>query len=697
MNSREKSVRRASGRGWKVSAGAVVALAALLSPAAGEAQVNAEQVLAIGRNVLSMEDYMLSIQYFNQAIKAKPYLADPYFFRGLAKLSLDDYKGAEEDCTLALARNRFKTEAYKVRGFARQQMGLDSLAVCDYETGLEYDPTDRYFLFYKAVAETELKRYQAADSTFGVLLRRHPRFYEAVTARGHLNLERGDTLAALADIEQSIRLAKSQINPYLMRAEINATRSNWEAALADMDEVIRMQPAEPGLYINRAYVRYNNDDYFGAMADYNYAIDLQPDNTAALFNRALLRFEVRELESAANDFTAVLTLDKDNFHALYNRALVYLKMNQPGKAMPDLQAIARRYPRFYPVYYAMAQCRQEMGDMKGAVGYMNKADDIVRRYVENPDANQLDRPTISKVANKKGRDAGAEESETDVMERFNQLVTNADVADTRLDYKERIKGRVQDRNVSVDPEPAYALSFQTPEVSLRSVSNYFRELDNLNQRHYIPETLHLVAGLPSGENAGIEEAFRMADAYTALVSGGAGRPVDYLARGVVYTYLKNYDSAIADFDKAIALSPDFTVAYMGRGYAAMCRATSRSVVQMSRQDAEDSENSLGLRDIVAHESSAAIRDFDKALELNPRLVYAWFNKGNIYLELEDLTSAIQCYATAIEIDPDFGQAYFNRGLAYLKAGNRSLAFSDLSKAGELGVLPSYNILKRMNK
>ena len=41
-------------------------------------QVNADQVLAIGKNVLSLEDYMLSIQYFNQAIKAKPYLADPY-------------------------------------------------------------------------------------------------------------------------------------------------------------------------------------------------------------------------------------------------------------------------------------------------------------------------------------------------------------------------------------------------------------------------------------------------------------------------------------------------------------------------------------------------------------------------------------------------------------------------------------------
>ena len=100
----------------------------LVSPFTLLSQVNAEQVLSIGKNVLSMEDYMLSIQYFNQAIKAKPYLSEAYFFRGLAKLYLEDYRGAEEDCTLALERNKFRTEAYKVRGFARQAMGLDSLA-----------------------------------------------------------------------------------------------------------------------------------------------------------------------------------------------------------------------------------------------------------------------------------------------------------------------------------------------------------------------------------------------------------------------------------------------------------------------------------------------------------------------------------------------------------------------------------------
>ena len=94
-----------------ISAISILTATSVGIPQVAQAQVNAEQVLAIGRNVLSMEDYMLAIQYFNQAVKAKPYLADPYFFRAIAKLSLDDYQGAENDCSLAIERNKFKTEA----------------------------------------------------------------------------------------------------------------------------------------------------------------------------------------------------------------------------------------------------------------------------------------------------------------------------------------------------------------------------------------------------------------------------------------------------------------------------------------------------------------------------------------------------------------------------------------------------------
>ena len=64
-------------------------------------QVNTDQVLRIGQNALYFEDYMLSIQYFNLVIQAKPEQAKPYFYRAIAKFNLEDYRGAEEDATFA--------------------------------------------------------------------------------------------------------------------------------------------------------------------------------------------------------------------------------------------------------------------------------------------------------------------------------------------------------------------------------------------------------------------------------------------------------------------------------------------------------------------------------------------------------------------------------------------------------------------
>ncbi len=642
-------------------------------------QVNAEQVLNIGRNVLGMEDYMLSIQYFNQAIKAKPYLSEPYFFRALAKLNLDDYAGAEEDCNLAIDRNRFKTEAYKVRGFARQRLGKDSLAIEDYDIGLRYNPIDKYFLFYKSVAQTELSRFEGADSTFKILLRQYPRFDEGYAARARLNVMRGDTVRALEDISTALSLNKTHINPFLMRADIMSRRGDWGKALEDMDEAIRLVPDEADLYINRAYLRYNNNDFFGAMSDYNYTLELSPDNQQALFNRGLLRFEVRDLRNAAADFGEVLKQDPMNFHARYNRALIYLQIDKPSAAQADFRLIAERYPRFYPVYYGLAEARRMQGDLRGAFSYMNKADDLVRRYVDNPERNPLDRPTIAGTANESSRHKDESElTDEEVMDKFNQLITNADVNETRLSYNEKIKGRVQDRNLQVEPEPMYSLSFIPPQVSLRALSNYFRELDQLNQQRYISLPLHLVGGnsTPADETE-IKKIFDISDSFSAVISSGQGRPVDYMARGVARTMLKDYDGAEEDFTRAIEGTPGFVVAYMGRGYARYL-------------------NSYGKEELVRdNEIRMAMEDYDEALRLNPTLVYAWFNKGNIYYLAGDYTSALQCYSEALKIDPDLGQAYFNRGLSYLQAGNRQQAFSDLGKAGELGVLPSYSLLKRM--
>lgn len=96
------------------------------------------------------------------------------------------------------------------------------------------------------------------------------------------------------------------------------------------------------------------------------------------------------------------------------------------------------------------------------------------------------------------------------------------------------------------------------------------------------------------------------------------------------------------------------------------------------------------------EARAVIADFDRAIELSPRMALAYFNKGNVLVGLGDYTSALSSYNRAIELKPDLGEAYYNRGYVYLQLGNKEAGLENLSKAGELGVIPSYSLLKKMH-
>ena len=66
------------------------ALVALIA----RAQFNVDRLMTSGQIALHYEDYVLSMQYFNQIISLKPYLYQPWQYRAIAKYYLDDYVGA---------------------------------------------------------------------------------------------------------------------------------------------------------------------------------------------------------------------------------------------------------------------------------------------------------------------------------------------------------------------------------------------------------------------------------------------------------------------------------------------------------------------------------------------------------------------------------------------------------------------------
>ena len=79
----------------------------------------------------------------------------------------------------------------------------------------------------------------------------------------------------------------------------------------------------------------------------------------------------------------------------------------------------------------------------------------------------------------------------------------------------------------------------------------------------------------------------------------------------------------------------------------------------------------------------AIKDFDRAIELDPKLAGAYWGRGKTYHELGDYQEAIKDFDRAIELDPKLGGAYWSRGKTYQKFGNQQQADEDLKTAAKL--------------
>lgn len=671
-------------------------------PKTVKAQVNTDQVMNIGRNAMYFEDYVLSIQYFNQVISMKPYLADPYYYRAVAKYSLGDYKGAETDCSLAIERNPFIIDAYQVRGVARQNMRKYNDAIADYEMGLKQLPEHKFFLINKAVCEVAVKQYESASNTYDKLLRLYPKFENAYLGRAELYLAQKDTVKALENINRSIELNRNEPTAYVMRSEIKMRSLNdVKGALADMDEAIKLEPHYSGYFINRAFMKYKLDDYFGSMADYDYALSLDPTNVTAYYNRALLKMEVNENNKAIDDFSYVLKSEPTHVMARYNRASLYYKTGQYKKAIVDYDELLKTYPNFQMALYSRSECKRLSGDVKGAEKDYNRSREL---YKKNKSAGDPDMLAKNDEKNEEDSETSADgtefESEAAVKNKFNTLLTVENDNSVKPEYDNKTRGRVQNRNMKIDNEPMFALSYYTKGGDIKDNSYYMKEVDEANSSRLLQFVLQLTNRIPHLYEDQIQKHFNSIEYYNGMLVTSQPRAIDYLGRALDFMMVKNPDSAIEDLNRAIAMRENFTLAYFVRASARFLQIELNElsgVTSDTPTDRVSAEQDAMLRQRKnAKAYTEVIADLDKVLVLSPKNVYAQYNKGCVYAKNNNLTSAISCFTAAIEEKDDFGEAYYNRGLAYLQLGNKEKGINDLSKAGELGILPSYSILKRMN-
>ena len=145
----------------------------------------------------------------------------------------------------------------------------------------------------------------------------------------------------------------------------------------------------------------------------------------------------------------------------------------------------------------------------------------------------------------------------------------------------------------------------------------------------------------------------------------------YFNQGSTKLHSGQHEEAIADFDEAIRLKPDYAEAYNSRGYA---------------------KGMLG-------QFEKAIADLDRVIYLKPGDTSAYSNRGNAKSELGQHEKAIADFDTVLRLKPDYAEAYNNRGVAKFRLGQHEEAIADFDEAIRLkpDYVGAYNSRGHVNK
>jgi protein O-GlcNAc transferase len=122
--------------------------------------------------------------------------------------------------------------------------------------------------------------------------------------------------------------------------------------------------------------------------------------------------------------------------------------------------------------------------------------------------------------------------------------------------------------------------------------------------------------------------------------------------GVVFDGLGRREEALAAYERATALNPDFAEAHNNRGNALLA---------------------LG-------RMQEAIAPFERALALNPGLVGAHYGRGYALLVLGKLAEADAAFERTIAVKPDHVEAHCSRGIALAAMNRKEYALTALSHA-----------------
>lgn len=159
---------------------------------------------------------------------------------------------------------------------------------------------------------------------------------------------------------------------------------------------------------------------------------------------------------------------------------------------------------------------------------------------------------------------------------------------------------------------------------------------------------------------------------------------NYLSKAHAYSSLRYKKEAINFFEKSIQSNPEYyqarieysvqlikwnknkeSLPHLNKAKELYEKGMEKSLLEKTRI-----YFNLGHAYQNLNDNDKAIKNYEKAMDLNPTFYKSFVNLGNIYKDLGDYSKAEELYDYVLENNPQFYEALINKGILHSKKGNK---------------------------
>ena len=626
-----------------------------------------------------------ALRLVDKALTFDPGLGVAYELRARLRHVAGDFPRQKEDATRALElfKNSGGTGEIVARGGALLLLGKTNEALESFNAALKAAPQDPAALAGRARAWREKGELIKAVEDLDVALKAFPSAALWLYARAHARYDLGENAKTLQDLTAVLKINKDFPLAFTLIAAAFARQDDFDRATKAYEKAMALDPTASAARLGRAAIKLRRGDEPGALKDLADAIRADGKDYAPYYNRAELHWREGRKEQALADFhSAAVALNLTPEAALmlgdrFGALQLWTQAREVYKRAHDLRPGAASLVR-------RARAEEALKDLEAARTDLDEAVKLEPDYAPALAARGL-------FQERAGRDKAALQ---DLTRAVQSAPADPDILTARAGYYARARNAslaLADFNAAIRADGANAAAYNgrgtlfadavfDPAAALRDVTKAaeLKPLDagyqfnlgslRLRNRLYLSAIAAFDAALAlKGPGTRVLERradakFQVGDRLGAMQDIESALRIDPKSAGIYdslgYIRLREHDheQAVRDLNRALELNERLLSARMHRGLA---------------------YGALG-------KFKEAAADFEFALELEPRSKETWTHLCHARRLLRDARGSLTACDRALALDVQHGPAYLQRALTRLGLKEYARVIEDVDSAWQLG-------------